>query len=134
MVSVKESLKRVFDWAEFFYTNQDNWYHSLEHSFIFEHIVILQKTPSPKITPEPETSLMDRVITYARAFWQQIVGQETTMSKMGTLPHYQHTKNVEQDAKIRRPLNLHHQQSPKIVVKQVNAIIPFVTHLLMNTG
>lgn len=95
--SIKESLKRTSPWSAFYYTNRKgSWYPPAENSTPFQTMSnFLPKRPDPiQQSKEDQEKLQTWANSYTRAVRQRTVRQETTMAKMGTLPHYLYSNSI----------------------------------------
>eukprot|EP00111_Clytia_hemisphaerica_P014073 TCONS_00041423-protein len=103
MRSVKESLKRGYPWSAYYFTNRKGSWYPLPDSFCnFNEInkILPPKNLPTKIEKRDEETLQNWATNYTRAVRQRTVRQETTMCKMGTMPHYVYTTSeIEETAK-----------------------------------
>ena len=101
MTSVTESIKRNCTWsAHYFTSRKGSWYPPSEDTIHFEEVKpYLPKKSAPcKISKKDEEELQQWSASYTQAVRQRTVRQETTMAKMGTLPYYIYSKNVDKIA------------------------------------
>ena len=102
MRSTKESLKRIFPWSAYYFTNRKGrCYPPIEDGIDFNNITSLlpKKTKYGTISKSNEEKLISWAESYTRAVRQRTVRQETTMAKSGTLPHYLYADSIDEMAK-----------------------------------
>ena len=99
MTTVKESLKRNSHWSAYYFTSEKgNWYPPSENSLPYSDLTFPKKFINSPINKEAEELLIEWASNYTRAERQRTVRQETTMSKMGTLPFYLYKKDICKEA------------------------------------
>lgn len=108
MTSIKESLKREFPWAAYYFTStKGSWYPPSESST--NYIKVSKSLPSKLYSKSgtrkkvEEEEMRQWAQTYTKGVRQRSVRQETTMDKSGTLPHYLYSVDIcKQAAKTKR--------------------------------
>ena len=128
MTTIRESLKRKFPWAAYYFTNRKgSWYPIVEDSISFQEIIpLLPKKIQPnKIEKSKEENLQSWASTYGRAVRQRTVRQETTMCKTGTLPHYLYSSDAAMNemANKSRPYEMGREEQVNMDEPEMNAII-----------
>ena len=108
MSTLKKSIKKSGNWSAFYFTSRKaSWYLPTENTIYLNDVLKeLPKKKNPtKITQNEQQALHSWPVTYTRAVRQSTVKQETTMAKMGTLPHYLSTQNTHEVATNTVPYN-----------------------------
>ena len=106
--SVKESVKRSCLWAAYYFTSRKgSWYPPAENEVELKDLIAVfpTKQPYPTIKEKEAMLIKDWASTYTRAVRQRTVRQETTMAKMGTLPHYLYSLDRNKQAKQTIPFS-----------------------------
>ena len=99
MSTLKESIKRSSNSSAFYFTSRKaSWYPPTENTICLNDVLKdLPKKKSPtKIIQNEQQALQSWALAYTRAVRQRNVRQETTMAKMGTLPHYLYTQDTHE--------------------------------------
>ena len=102
MSTLKESIKRSSNWSTFYFISRKaSWYPPAENTICLNDVLKeLPKNKNPtKITQNEQQALQSWALTYTTTVRQGAVRQETTMAKMGTLPHYLYTKGTHEVAR-----------------------------------
>ena len=108
MSTLKESIKRSSNWSAFYFTScKASWYPPTENTICLNDVLKdLPKKKSPtKITQNEQQALQGWALTYTRTVRLRTVRQETTMAKMGTLPHYFYAQDTHEVARNTVPYN-----------------------------
>ena len=99
ITTVKVSSKRNSHWSTYCFTSEKgNWYPPLENSLPFSDLRFPKKFINSPINKEDEELLIEWAADYIPSERQRTVRQETTMSKMGTLPFYLYKKDIRKEA------------------------------------
>ena len=114
MSTMKESIKRYSNWSAFYFTSRKaSWYPPAENTVCLNEVLDdlpKKKTPT-KINQIDQEALQNWALTYTRAVRQRTVRQETTMAKMGTLPHYLYTQDTQEIARSIVPYYNQHKEN-----------------------
>ena len=91
--TMKEAAKRIVHWSAFYYTGRKSWYQAPSNSLALQDIPLISPLPVGKLDEQKCKVLRDWALTYGSAVRQRTVRQETTMSRMGTLPEFLQQRN-----------------------------------------
>ena len=127
MTSVKESLKRNFPWAAYYFTStKGSWYPPSENSLDFMKVkASLPKKKYSKVgtrNEKEEEEMRQWALTYTRGVRQRSVRQETTMDKSGTLPHYLYSNDIANK----------HNKMTNTVISVIHQVIQKTLHTVTN--
>ena len=119
ITSIKESLKRGFPWAAYYFTSsKGSWYPPSENSLNF--MDVSASLPKKKYSDrgirkkDEEEEMRQWAQTYTKGVRQRSVRQETTMDKSGTLPHYLYTVDLAKQAAQREKYTLEVEEEDEI--------------------
>ena len=85
---MKEAIKRLTNWAAYYYTSRKSWYPNPENSILLSQIPVIKSLKPVDMNRDDITKLREWAKTYGAAVRQRTVRQETTMAKHGSLPEY----------------------------------------------
>jgi hypothetical protein len=91
-LTMKESIKRVTQWAAYYHTSRKSWYPKPEETIPFSKVPTMQPLPIVKMSQANCDVLRNWASTYGAAVRQRTVCQETTMAKHGTLPEFMYQR------------------------------------------
>ena len=92
--TVKESVKKIMNWAAFYFTNQKSWYPVPDRAAsLFE--IPLAPQLSPAVISSQDAQLMKEwAHNFGAAVRQGTVRQETTMARAATLPSFLYQREI----------------------------------------
>ncbi|CAB3990794.1 Hypothetical predicted protein, partial [Paramuricea clavata] len=91
-LTMKESIKRVTQWAAYYHTSRKSWYPKPEETIPFSKVPTMQPLPIVKMSQANCDVLRNWASSYGAAVRQRTVRQETTMAKHGTLPEFMYQR------------------------------------------
>ena len=86
--TMKESIKRITQWAAYYHTSRRSWYPKPEETFSFSQMPIMEPLPVVEMPQANVDLLRDWASSYGAAVRQRTVHRGTTMAMHGTLPEY----------------------------------------------
>ncbi|XP_020913789.1 uncharacterized protein LOC110251385 [Exaiptasia diaphana] len=91
--TMKESVKRITQWAAYYHTGRNSWYPKPEESTPFSEVPTIKPLPVVSMVKADFELLRDWASAHGAAVRQRTVRQETTMTKHGTLPEYMYQRS-----------------------------------------
>ena len=101
--TMKESVKRVTQWAAYYHTGRNSWYPKPEETIPFSEVPTIDPLPVVHMVKADCDLLRDWASAHGAAVRQRTVRQETTMAKHDTWHEYMYQRNcINSD----QPVNL----------------------------
>ena len=85
---MKESVKRVTQWAAFYQTSRKSWYPKSEETIPFCKVPLIKPLPIVDMFKANCDIMRNWASAYGAALRQRTVRQKTTVTKHGTLPEF----------------------------------------------
>ena len=93
--TMKETVKRVTNWAAYYHTSRRSWYPTPERALLLSQVPVMNPLPIVNMCQADCDSLRDWAASYGAAVRQRTVRQETTMARHGTLPEFMYQRQCE---------------------------------------
>lgn len=93
--TMKETVKRVTNWAAYYRTSRRSWYPTPERALLLSQVPVMNPLPIVNMCQVDCDSLRDWAASYGAAVRQRTVPQETTMTRHGTLPEFMYQRQCE---------------------------------------
>ena len=93
--TMKETVKRVTNWAAYYHTSRRSWYPTPERALLLSQVPVMNPLPIVNKCQVDCDSLRDWAASYGAAVRQRTVRQETTMARHGTLPEFMYQRQCE---------------------------------------
>ena len=87
-LNMKESFKRVTQWAAFYHTSRKSWYPKPKEAIPFSKVPLIKPLPIVDMSKANCDIMRNWASAYGAAVRQRTVRQETTMTKHGKLPEF----------------------------------------------
>ena len=85
--SMKESIKKIVEWAAYYFTSKESWYSLPESSIKLEELEFPKRMKSvSKLSSEEKREMREWASSNGAVVRQRSGRQETTMARSGTLP------------------------------------------------
>jgi len=93
--TMKETVKRVTNWAAYYHTSRRSWYPTPESALFLSQVPVMKPLPIVNMCQADCDSLRDWAASHGAAVRQRTVRQETTMARHGTLPEFMYQRQCE---------------------------------------